>query len=262
MAAVFLASPEYDGKLAGETARLMWEKSSKNHSVRVAISNYSLLNYNCNALWCLALNHRQSLGLTWFAMLHADIVPEEWWIDTLIAEAERHNADFLSVVVPFKDQSGLTSTALSMSKWQDGAFCRLTMQQVRHVEFPETFGVAEAADALDRLPGDLRVAGTPRVSLFANTGCMVCRLDRPWCEKIWFETFDSLVFRNNQFYPFCLSEDWIFSHRFQEHGGRVMSTRKIKVIHRGTSDFHSDRIWGQPRDPSCDENRQLNARSA
>src|SRR5262245_13324495 len=110
MASVFLACPQYEGKLSGETARCLWETPSQKHTVRVGTSSFSLLAYNCNALWCLALNNQRSLGLEWFAMLHADIVPEPWWIDKLIAEAERHGADFMSAVVPIKNHSGVTST--------------------------------------------------------------------------------------------------------------------------------------------------------
>src|SRR5205823_6653491 len=123
---------------------------------------------------------------------------------------------------------GMTSTALSQTDWRNGSFCRLTQRQVRHPDFPDTFGCAEAAAALERLPGDLKVADVPRASLLANTGCMICRLDRPWCERIWFETFDSIVQSGDQWHPFCLSEDWVFSHRVQEHGGKVMATRLVK----------------------------------
>jgi hypothetical protein len=246
MANVIVACPQYGGQVSGDTARSLWETPSRQHTVRVAASSYSLLNYNCNSLWCVALNNRHRHDLTWFAMLHADIVPQPWWIDTLIAEAEKHGADFLSAVVPFKDHSGITSTAIAQDNWRNGSFCRLTMRQVWHPQFPETFDALSAAQALENLPGELQIRHVPRSTLFANTGCMVCRLDRPWCERICFETFDGITKIGEEYRPVCLSEDWVFAHRIQEHGGKVMSTRLIKLIHRGTADFHSDQSFGQP----------------
>src|SRR5689334_10761696 len=67
---------------------------------------------NFNSLWCKALNSRERDGWTHFAMIHSDVLPEEWWLDTLLVEMARAHADVLSVVLAIKDNRGVTSTAL------------------------------------------------------------------------------------------------------------------------------------------------------
>ena len=45
-----------------------------------------------------------------------------------------------------------------------------------------------------------------------------------------------------------MSEDWYFSHRVAQEGGKVMATRILKLIHNGVADYPSDKVWGQPRE--------------
>jgi hypothetical protein len=198
----------------------------------------------------MALNTRQANDLQWFAMLHSDIGPEPYWLDKLIAEAEKHGADMLSAVVPIKSQDGLTSTAILKPGEPFGAFMRLTMSQVRHPAFPDTFDIHMAVDALASLPEELRETDLPREALLVNTGCMVLRLDRPWAdERLWFDDLNGIIRVNGELHPVCKSEDWNFSHRVAQEGGKVMATRTIKLTHRGTTDYPSDQIWGLSRAP-------------
>ena len=111
MSNVYLGCPLYDGTIQFGTGMALWN-SSRVHAVRVASYELSLVARNSSVHWCTALNLRQELGLTWFAMLHSDVAPEAWWLDKLIAEAEKHQADLLSAVVPIKSDLGLTSTAI------------------------------------------------------------------------------------------------------------------------------------------------------
>jgi hypothetical protein len=106
-----------------------------------------------------------------------------------------------------------------------------------------------AVEALARLPPELRVEGLPREALLVNTGLMVLRLDRPWAdERLWFDDLNAIVRVDGQLRPVCKSEDWYFSHRVAQEGGSVMATKTIRLVHRGTCDFPSDQIWGQPRE--------------
>src|SRR4051812_1607979 len=107
MANVFLACPTYDGTLSTLTARNIWGTATQQHRISPLSEGLSLLPWNCNRHWCAALNHRRSDQLQWFAMLHADVAPEPWWLDKLIAEAEKQGADLLSAIVPIKDERGL-----------------------------------------------------------------------------------------------------------------------------------------------------------
>jgi hypothetical protein len=246
MANVFLACPTYDGTLTSLTARGLFATAAREHRVYPAIGDFSLVSLNCNRLWCLALNTRQANDLHWFAMLHSDIGPEPWWLDKLIAEAERCGADLLSAVVPIKNQEGLTSTAILQPGAPFGAFHRLSLAQVRHESFPETFDIYKAVDALASLPVGLRQTGLPREALLVNTGCMVMRLDRPWAdERLWFDDLNGIVRIHGELQAVCKSEDWNFSHRVAQEGGKVMATKIIKLTHRGVSDYSSEQIWGQ-----------------
>jgi hypothetical protein len=245
---VFLACPLYDGRLDYGTARSLWSTASRLRMVNVMPSAASLLPTNCNALWCTALNHREGAQLKWFAMLHADVTPEPWWLDKLIAEAEAHDADLLSAVVPLKSLDGATSTAIARPGTQFGTFCRLTTQQVNHPLFPATFGIAEAAAALAILPEPLGIRDAPREALLVNTGCMVCRLDRPWCERVWFSIDDAIEKIDGLWKAVFQPEDWSFSRRVTAEGGKVLATKSLEVLHRGQMDFRSNQTWGRAVD--------------
>jgi hypothetical protein len=244
---VFLCSPIYNGMMHRGAARSLWDTASQRHNLFVYTFGSSLIPTNCNQLWCEALNARRSRDLNWFAMLHADVEPDSCWVDALIAEAERTGADFLSAVVPIKASDGMTSTAIA-SPGRYGYHCRLTQAQVRHESFPDTFDLHAAADALERLPEPLRVADVPRIALLANTGCMVCRLDRDWCERVSFEAFDGIECVNGVWQPVFKPEDWVFTQRIAEQGGKVMATRLVNVVHWGMQGWPSNQVWGAGRD--------------
>jgi hypothetical protein len=249
MAKVFLACPSHSGQLDAGAARGLYASASRRHQLYVSLNAMSLLSQNCNALWADALNRREE-GYEWFAMLHSDIDPEFCWLDRLIDEAERQGADLLSAVVPIKDRRGLTSTAIASPVTMFAPFCRLTMRQVRHPQFPATFDLEAAAAALETLPPPFGVAEVPRTKLLCNTGCFVCRLDRPWCdgERVYFDDLNRVLRVNGRWEPGVHSEDWFFTGRVAEQGGKVMATTAIKVIHTGVTEFSSDEAWGADRD--------------
>ena len=195
----------------------------------------SLLPCNCNGLWSAALNRRDTEGLEWFAMLHSDVAPEPFWIDTLVETAEFHNADILSVVIPFKDDTGLTSTAIAHPDDECRTHCRLTVPQVRHPSFPTTFDIDAACRALGSLPPPLRVSDAPRTALLCNTGCMICRVDRPWCDprRVYFDEINRIVWRENGWGPAVRPEDWFFTAAAAQAGARVMATTALKINHIG-----------------------------
>ena len=235
--------------MTAQMARSVWGVAAREHNVLPASEDFSLIPLNCNRHWCRALNSREANQLQWFAMLHNDIGPEPWWLDKLIAEAEKHGADLLSAVVPIKSQAGMTSTAILKPGGPVGRFYRLSTSQVLHAEFPQTFDIHAAVEALERLPAELREVGLPREALLVNTGCMVMRLDRPWAdERLWFDDLNAIERVGGELRAVCKSEDWHFSHRVAQEGGKVMATRLIKLTHRGFAHFPSDHAWGQARD--------------
>src|SRR5271169_2349317 len=107
---VLLGLPHY-GELAPEAVVSLILPTQK-HRLKIQTNCASLLAHNFNRLWCAALNQREKLGLTHFAMHHADVAAPSGWLDTLVDEMHRVGADVLSCVIALKDARGLTSTAL------------------------------------------------------------------------------------------------------------------------------------------------------
>lgn len=191
--------------------------------------NSSLLAFNMNYLWCWALNEAHSgRGCDYFAMQHADIEPESWWLDKAVAELEAKNLDVLGVVAPIKSMHGRTSTAMGRpdgSTWRIHG--RLTMKEVYRL--PETFTSEDI--------------GYP---LLINTGCWVCRFDESWAKKCHFTVNDRIVYvpSKKQYIPEVEPEDWFVSRLFHELGLKVGATRKVQLFHRGHVAFGNDKPWG------------------
>ena len=244
--AVFLSTITHNGQLDYMMARAYYSTPTRERNVFWMPRQSSLLAAACNHLWCNALNKRAQHDLKWFAMLHADIVPEDFWIDKLIAEAEEHDADVMSAVVPIKETSGVTSTALI----DDNYFrrlTRLTMKQINHPQMPPTFDVDAVINFLQTRFPDIIAS----LHLVVNTGCFVARLDRPWCERVHFTINDRIVQQpGGLFQGEVESEDWFFSRRVAEEGGKVMATRKVKVEHIGARSYKSNEVWGEELDPA------------
>lgn len=225
---LFLAMPGY-GQLTAGAARGYW-RASRLPDTQVARSyrEGSLLAANFNALWCEALNFAaQGNGPDYFAMQHADIEPEDFWLDTLIKEMEAHDLDVLGVAVPIKDQRGVTSLALARDDTNWRVHCRLTQADV--MRLPETFTSADV--------------GHP---LLLNTGLWVCRFDLAWAKKVHFEINDRIVInRDGKYIAECEPEDWYFSRLLHELGLRIGATRKIRLDHRGHASFCNQNVWGE-----------------
>jgi hypothetical protein len=243
------------------TARSLYQTASRTHHVLAVPNAASLLNANCNDLWANALNLHARGECDWFAMLHSDVVPEPWWLDTLVNEAEAVGADLLSVLVPIKDRKGLTSSGLSDPGHPIRPWCRFTLSQALHPSFPGTFDALAAAEALRGLPDDLRHDVPAGAVLYANTGCMAVRLSGRWpLAGAWFETRDRLYrMAGGRWGVEVLPEDWYFTSRVAAAGGRVCCTSRVKVHHVGAAAYPSREPWGSPRDLWCEQQRAKEA---
>ena len=189
----------------------------------IAISSMSLLANNFNSLWALALNVRKEFG--YFVMLHHDVAPMgQGWLDTFVDVYDKSGADVLSCVIPIKDGRGLTTTG--EADFATGEMFRYTMAEV--MAKPETF------------------EASPGKCLFINTGLWICRLDKPWAEKIRFEMIDRII-RNSkdEYQAKSLGEDWVFSSRLHQLGLKVMATRSIPIAHYGQTHWNNNLAWGQ-----------------
>lgn len=231
---VFLGMPSYDGKVSIGTAEAYFLASYRNKSCHVGLGrkNSSFLTRTFNDLWCAALNERNR-GATHFAMIHADIVPDQHnWLDILLGELTRLDADLVCAVSPIKSEHGWTSTALQIDTDDDPWLRRrLTMKEV--YDLPETFSEADT--------------GAP---LLLNTGLWVCRLDRPWCEQVCFDVFNR-IFRDvdGLWRAQDIPEDWLLSAALNRLGAKIYATRKVTLGHEGNKTYATDHVWGtQERD--------------
>lgn len=204
-------------------------RSTDGRKVQSSMVNFesSLLAQSFNVLWVSAINSVLSgKQIDYFAMLHADVEPGDFWLDRLIEEMEAKELDVLSAVIPIKDHKGLTSAgyeSVPFDEWKIGG--RLSMTEV--FRLPETFTEAEV--------------GRP---ILMNTGCWVCKFDVNWAKKICFTIKDRIVEENGLFRADVMPEDWNVSRQFRELGLRVGLTRKIQLLHRGTQAWGNDRPWG------------------
>lgn len=224
---VFLGMPGY-GKQTAAAGRGFWRACRDMTGVWNAYQQGSLLACNFNALWCAALNRiNQGHRLDYFAMLHDDVGPEDFWLDKLIDELEANELDVLGVAVPIKDRRGLTSLCIDNpgDTWMPK--CRVSMRDL--YSLPETFTSKEF--------------GKP---LLLNTGCWVCKFDPAWVKKVHFEINDRIVFNRAQdrYQAQTEPEDWFFSRLLHELGLKVGATRKVAVMHQGEMDFTNSAPWG------------------
>lgn len=253
---VFLTSPTHDGRIDYRTAERMYNTASRSHKVGVCIRMSSALVWNMNELYAMALNYRKQYpALKWFALCHSDIVPEQFWLDKLIAEAEKHNADMMAAISPLKDASGVVSMAIEVPGTERYPFMRFTLRQVLHESFPETFDINMAVDALtNKLPADLALPTlaphAQNAILLSNTGAMVLRIDKPWNDELFFYNVDR-IFINPQgdFQAMFESEDWNFSRSVTQAGGKVMCTRNVQLQHVGLFQYDNSTVRGHNIDP-------------
>ena len=225
---VFISMPGY-GELTAGAAKGFWRATRLPESaVRYQYNEGSLLAANFNTLWCSALNQvHHGERVDYFAMQHADVEPQDWWLDTLIDELEENDLDVLGVAVPIKDTKGLTSIALGRpdrDTWR--VQCRLTMTELYRL--PETFTSDDV--------------GHP---LLLNTGLWVCRFGE-WARKVRFTINDRIAFdtKLDRYVQQTEPEDWYFSRLCHELGLKIGCTRKIGLTHRGPMAFTNQRVWG------------------
>jgi len=219
------------GKQTSGAGRGFWRACRNHDTVCNHYQPGSLLACNFNQLWCQVLNMVNSgKRVDYFAMLHDDISPEDFWLDKLIDELEANDLDVLGVVTPIKDFRGLTSMSLYKTG-PDGGWlpeARLSMHDV--YELPETF----TSKDLGKL-------------LLLNTGCWVAKWNQEWCKEVHFAVMDRIVFNrsSNCYQAQCYPEDWMFSQQLHSLDLKVGATRKVALRHSGEVEFPNELPWGR-----------------
>lgn len=225
---VCLGMPAYGEITTGAAMGFYRSSRRQNYDLRLLSHNSSLLAQNMNCLWTWALNIAHKERVDYFAMMHADIEPREFWLDTLIDELEAKRLDVLGVVAPIKDQRGVTSIAMAkadLDPWRIAG--RLTMKEIYRL--PETFTSEDI--------------GAP---LLLNTGLWVCKFNEDWCRQVHFTVNDRICFdqKKNEYFAQCEPEDWFISRLFHELNLKIGATRKVELGHRGTMSFGNTEPWG------------------
>lgn len=244
METVLIAIPAASNTIHADMAQQVYCNASRNYKVSVIRMTSSLLANNCNRLWCYGVNLRKQHNFKWFSMLHTDVVPEPFWIDKMIATASEYGADLLSAVIPIKNPTGITSTAVQLGNEFPYDTLRLTLRQLWDPHFPGTFDLSALRQAMPRLAQENQVDLSRAVNLLVNTGCMICRIDQEWANRIYF-TINDLVWMNGaELEAYVEPEDWFFSRQVALRGGKVMATKEISVQHAGEGRYLSESIFG------------------
>ncbi len=162
--------------------------------------------------------------LTHFCMIHGDIVPQDWWIDSLIQEMEETGCQVLSAVSPIKThRHDDTSTAIGVMDGADSVWRRITLSEIRGL--PPTFSIDDIPEVY------------PGQRLLVNTGLMCVDLRGGWCRKFaetvgfQFQHYSKLV--EGKLRSIDLPEDWLFSWAAHDFGCKVMATSKVRLAHHG-----------------------------
>lgn len=229
MKRILIGCPSYNAHAHSQVNERL-NQASKLHKVRVYPESGSILPEVFNKLWCAALNgYRRSL-IDYFVMLHADVVPEPGWVDKLVELQQAHDADILSVVLPVKDNTGRTSTALGGDDpWDIRRI--LTLKECHSL--PKVFSAI-----------DCRHLVTAPSQLLVNTGCFIADLSKSWTTKHHFTLESDIVDDGKEFrVRASRSEDWNMSRFVNSAGGRVFATTAIFCLHYGGVYFGNDN-WG------------------
>jgi len=247
---VFLAMPAGEGRPNVGAAQAFYQLASQRDVPLIQFArNGSALGQNFNVLWSSALGNPK---VTHFAMLHSDLIPSAWWLDTLMDEMERTGADVISAVNAIKDTKGLSSTSVGYpdDEWD---YRRITTTELQSL--PVTFGIED-------VPDSIRAGG--RDVLLVNTGCWLCDLRRPWwrdtddsgCLKFHFTQDDRITYDEQQgkYVVEFAPEDWLFSRMCHAAGAKVLATTAVRTSHVGTRGFTVDHAWGQLKTDSEADN--------
>lgn len=220
-ARVLIGIPTYDGKIESGINQAIENASRFGYKAAVCVSKTSILTQCFNHLWATALNAKKQHGLSHFCMLHADVVPEDYWLDKMVGIMKETGAHVLSSVIPIKSNYGLTSTAIDDGKdaWHPR---RLTLTEV--FERDETF---------------------TQEGLLINTGLMLVDLSQKWVEDICFRFDDDIILEDNQFKAVGISEDWYFSRWAAANGAKLFATRAVSIDHVGSAKYQNNEPWGQ-----------------
>jgi hypothetical protein len=176
-------------------------------------------------------------------MQHDDVAPAAGSLDIMLEILEQTGADLVAAVNSIKDGRGLTSTALDDPLNRFTTLKRLTMAEIHAPDLPDTFSAADF--------------GWPDRAILANTGYWMADLRKPiFCTMedefpLIFTMRDRIVRDGNHWRADFEPEDWLFSRRMHELGGKIVCTRKVVTGHVGKQVFPNNFPWGSLKTDDC-----------
>jgi hypothetical protein len=238
---VLLGIP-HSGQVVWEMSQAAW-RCSERHEVAVLALPTSLPTSCFNVLYSTALNKQEAgEGVELFAMLHADLAPQGYWLDTLVAELLEKGGDLISAVNIIKDGRRLTSSGLAMPGVPWRPWRRFTVNEL--AKFPETFNAPDI--------------GSADLVLLHNTGCWVADIRRPVFHeeneqgelRAFFTTNDRVVRKGpkREWAVEVESEDWFFSRCLHALNANTYITRKVRTYHYGLAEMDNFTPGGQDED--------------
>jgi GT2 family glycosyltransferase len=233
---VYIGIPTYDGRVHKNLANALQKATANRYPKTTSIITCSILTRAFNLLYAHALNERKN-GTTHFCLLHDDVVPQPLWLDEMMRVMQKHQADVLSVVIPIKNEKGLTSTALDVGIGEEDPHWR-----VKRLTLTEIYNDYEPTFTHEKL--------------LVNTGLLLVDLRKSWVENVWFAFEDRIIPDAKvpgDFKAVGVSEDWFFSRRARELGAKLYATREISVLHSGSADYSNSSMWGSLGEDASNE---------
>lgn len=177
---------------------------------------------------------RQVGEFDYWALLHSDMQAEKGWLGVMVDEMERCGLDALHAVVPIKNASGLTSTAVAYSDDEWSVPRRITVREL--AELPQTFTIDDLKSCYD---ADCKV-------MLPNTGCLLLKCG-DWLNRFpGFSILDRIVDGGTK--SEVVPEDWHFGFWAARNGLRVGATKAVKISHWGRWAFCNNEQWGMEVD--------------
>ncbi len=192
---------------------------------------------NFNECWCDLINLAKAGRCDLGAMVHADIVPQEWWLDPLAEVLTTHSAHVVSAVVPKRDLTGCLSCGVGNPEQPMGVHRHMTLYEA--FKLPETFGSADF--------------GYPGWPLLFNSGCMLIDLRDGLLATTnpdgslfcWFNFVKEYGQRADGTFGLrgARSEDYWFASQAHALGAKCFCTRKVQLYH-GSRWCNNYAPWG------------------
>lgn len=233
-----------------------------------------------NQFWANAISIQEATGkLTHFAMLHDDIVPESGWLDILMEDLLLSGAVMVSAVVPIKDPLGLSSTAIDNPKDPFQVERRLSMHEIE--KLPLVFGSGDCGYP-DRLllantgcwvcdlthpmfhernsDGSLKIHFTINDQVkWIDGGMFTLHYENGTvAEPYVYESHDKASKRiqdlgkpdwnireHGRYTVRVDPEDWQFSRKIGQAGGKVLCTKRVSLSHMGIFSYPNRGDWGE-----------------